>query len=402
VRRTIPLVAVLVGLLVCTSGASAARQGGHNAPTRKLEKAYKFLLTDRVGSDSGCYPAASRSASIIRRQAHLSVAVTGGYGGVRSDGRVYVLRGLSNCNRVVLSLRVGRKVFVLNSLRGPVYVLGSTQGREPQSGGRGPLRDISLISTSDSLRKSDELKRLQVICPKGTNPLGGGMTGFPPLSADGEGLYPHSYERLGVQHGFHVTATLLDPNLNGVTPRRATIQAVCARGLVPFSAPHKTVFVRRNSTNTVTASCRKGQSLFSGGFQRTNFTTPFSTPGGNYITESRAVGTNAWRVSGAAAGHDGGELTAIAYCAKDVSLPLKEVSTSVPQPGFMAATATTPQCPSGMRLIAGGFSFNGSRNAFFADGTFNPDGTWSATGYGYFGQADPLGLTAYGYCAQPA
>jgi hypothetical protein len=355
-----------------------------------------------VGSDSGCYPSASRSASIIRRKAHISAAVTGGFGGVRSDGRVYVLRGPTNCNRVVLGLRSGAKVFALNSLRGPVYVLGSRQNLEPQAGGRGPLRDISVISKSLVLRKSDELQRLQIICPKGTNPLGGGTTGFPPLSADGEGVYPHSYERLGVQHGFHVTATLLDPNLNGITPRRAVIQSVCARGLVPFSAPHKTVFVKRNSTNTVTATCRKGQNLFSGGFQRTNFTTPFSTPGGNYITESRAISDKSWRVSAAAAGHDGGELTAIAYCAKDVSLPLAEVAKSVPLPGSTAATATTPQCPAGKRLIAGGFSFNGSRNAFFADGTFNDDGTWSATGYGYFGEVDPPGLTAYGYCAQPA
>jgi hypothetical protein len=401
-KRTIPLIAALVGLLVFTSSAPAGRQGGHNAPTRKLEKAYKVLLTKRVGSKNGCYPSASRAARVIERKAHEAAAVTGGFGGVRSDGRVYVLRGLTNCNRVVLSLRTGRKVFALNSLRGPVYVLGSKQNREPQAGGAGPLRDVSLVNKTFPLRKSDEIKRLQVICPKGTNPLGGGMTGLPPPSADGEGVYPHSYERLGVQHGFHVTATLVDPGLNGVTPRRATVQAVCGRGLVPFSAPHKTVFVKRNSTNTATASCRAGQSLFSGGFQRTNFTTPFTSPGGNYITESRAVGTNAWRVSAAAAGKDGGELTAIAYCAKDESLPLTEVSTSVPQPGSTAATATTPHCPAGMRLIAGGFSFNGSRNAFFADGTFNDDGTWSATGYGYFGQADPPGLTAYGYCAQPA
>jgi hypothetical protein len=400
-RRTLPIIAVLVGLLVCTSGASAGRQGGHNAPTRKLELAFKVLNTKRVGSRNGCYPSASRSARVIERKAHEAAAVTGGFGGVRSDGRVYVLRGLTNCNRVVLSLRSGRKVFVLNSLRGPVYVLGSKQNQEPQAGGAGPLRDISVASKSFVLRKPDEIKRMQVICPKGTFPLGGGMTGFPPPSPDGEGVYPHSYERLGVQHGFHVTATLIDRS-PGTTRRRATVQAICGRGLVPFSAPHRTVFVRRNSSNTVTARCPAGQSLFSGGFQRTNFTTPFASPGGNYITESRAIGTDAWKVSAAAAGKDGGELTAIAYCARDESLPVTEVSTSVPQPGFTSATATTPQCPAGMRLIAGGFSFNGSRNAFFADGTINDDGTWSATGNGYFGQADPPGLTAYGYCAHPA
>jgi hypothetical protein len=356
-----------------------------------------------VGSDSGCYPSASRSAGIVRRKAHLSAAVTGGFGGVRSDGRVYVLRGLTNCNRVVVSLRTGSKVFVLNSLRGPVYVLGSKQNQEPQAGGAGPLRDISLISKGFGLSKPDEARRLEVICPRGTYPLGGGMGSFPSVGADGEGVYPRSYERLGVQHGFHVTASVVDPNpADGATPRQTVVQSLCARGLVPFSAPHKTVFVRRSNVNTVTASCRNGQYLFAGGFQRTNFGTPLERYGGNYITESRAISDRTWRVSAAAAGHDGGELTAIAYCARDKSLPLTEVSASVPQPGFTAATATTPKCPEGRRLIAGGFSFNGSRNALFADGTFNEDGTWSATGYGYFGQADPPGLTAYGYCAQPA
>ena len=62
---------------------------------------------------------------------------------------------------------------------------------------------------------------------------------------------------------------------------------VCGKGLVPLSSPHRTVFVRRNSTNSATASCPPGQYLFCGGFQRTNFTTPFLTYGGNYITESQ-------------------------------------------------------------------------------------------------------------------
>ena len=62
-----------------------------------------------------------------------------------------------------------------------------------------------------------------------------------------------------------------------------------------------------------------------------------------------------------------------------------------------AASATTPQCPKGSALIAGGWSFSDSHNALFADGYFTRAGTWAATGYGWFGSAN---LTAYGYCAQ--
>ena len=61
-----------------------------------------------------------------------------------------------------------------------------------------------------------------------------------------------------------------------------------------------------------------------------------------------------------------------------------------------SATATTPTCPAGRTLTAGGFSANGSQNAFFGDGSLDRNGTWSATGYGYFGPVPSF--TAYGYC----
>jgi LPXTG-motif cell wall-anchored protein len=102
-------------------------------------------------------------------------------------------------------------------------------------------------------------------------------------------------------------------------------------------------------------------------------------------------------VSGGATGENGGELTAIAYCGRDSSLPIKEVSTEVSVGEGRAASATTPSCPDGYALISGGFSFNGSHDALFADGYFTRAGTWAATGYGWFGSAN---LTAYGYCAK--
>jgi hypothetical protein len=216
----------------------------------------------------------------------------------------------------------------------------------------------------------------------------------------GEGIYPHSYERLGVQRGFHITALIIDRSPRHTTPRTATLQVICGRGLVPMSSPHRTVFVQRRSTNTAIASCPSGQYLFGGGFQRTNFTTPFRTYGGNYITESRAASPTAWRVTAAAAGWDGGELTAIAYCARDPSLPLTEVQASAPVPAAGSAIATAPPCPPGLELTSGGFSLGGSRSAFFGGGYFSEDGTWSATAFGYFGPAESL--TAYGYCLRPA
>jgi len=61
-----------------------------------------------------------------------------------------------------------------------------------------------------------------------------------------------------------------------------------------------------------------------------------------------------------------------------------------------SATATTPDCPAGKRLVTGGFSTNGSSDGFFYDGRFNSTGTWSASEFGFFGAI--ASLTAYGYC----
>src|SRR5262249_57566460 len=110
------------------------------------------------------------------------------------------------------------------------------------------------------------------------------------------GLYPHSYERLGSQRGFHVSLILFDQNKTS-TPRPGTIQVVCARGLIPANpSPHKTVFIRQGETRSATARCPRGQYLIMGGFQRTDF----GADGGNYVTESRADGPSAWKVSGSA------------------------------------------------------------------------------------------------------
>jgi hypothetical protein len=217
-----------------------------------------------------------------------------------------------------------------------------------------------------------------------------------PPGPDGEGIYPHSYERLGAQRGFHVSAVLYDASHGSTTPRKITIQAVCARGLIPQNpSSHKTVFIKPGETKSATARCPKGQQLVTGGFQRTNF----ASDGGNYVTESRAVGSNAWRVTGSAfTGTEftgGGELTAIAYCVRHRGPILTEVaSIPVSVPSGANASATAPTCPAGLTLTTIGFSL-GSRSAFYSGSSLNSDGTTTATAFGYFGDAS---LTAYGYC----
>jgi hypothetical protein len=401
--RVVCLLAAVAVLLVYPAGADAVRSGGHNPPTRKLEIAFKVAGGVRAGRKDGCYAAPRRMAALIHHWGRLEAEVARGFGSVGRQDVVYVLGPRSSCERMVFALRHRGTVFILDTAAGDVFRRGQTpnsRGADARRYGRGPLRRLSLTAKTFVLRKADRAKRLVIRCPRGSFPLGGGMTSSPPPGPDGEGVYPHSYERLGVQRGFHVTALIIDPTPHDTARRSTTLQVVCGRGLVPMSSPHRTVFVRRNSTNTAVASCPTGQYLFGGGFQRTNFTTPFRTWGGNYITESRAISPTAWQVGARSVGWDGGELTAIAYCARDPSLPLIEVQASSPIEAGQLGTATTPPCPPGSELTSGGFSFNGVESAFFADGSFNDDGTWSATGFGYFAPV-PL-LTAFGYCLRPA
>jgi hypothetical protein len=390
-------------VLCFPAAADAVRSGGHNAPTRKLEVAFKVAGGVRAGRKDGCYAEPRRMAALIHHWGHLESEVARGFGGVTRRDVVFVIAPRSSCERMVFALRDGRGVFILDTAAGDVFRRGQSpnrRGAEAARFGRGPLRQVTLTGRTFGLSKADRAKRLVIRCPTGSFPLGGGMTSDPEIAPDGEGVYPHSYERLGVQRGFHVTALIIDPTPHDTAPRSATLQLVCGRGLVPLSSPHRTVFVRRNATNTAVASCPPGQYLFGGGFQRTNFTTPFRTYGGNYITESRAVSPTAWQVSARSVGWDGGELTAIAYCARDPSLPLTQVQASAPVEVGRSGTATTPPCPPGSELTSGGFSFNGTESAFFADGSFNDDGTWSATGFGYFARVPEL--TAYGYCLRAA
>ncbi len=398
-RRALAITAVLTASLAAGSTALAQR-AGHNAPTRALEAAFKIAQFERAHSSDGCYPAPKPLAEEIQAETGRRTGVARSYGKVRRSGVIFVIERRASCDHVNLALRARGDLWILDSTAGTVGKPGGGEDntRDRAEGGKGPLRALRMVSKTIGLDKTDEVLRGEARCPGRSFPLGGGLTpSTPPLASDGEGIYPHSFERLGAQRGWHVNPVLIDPAVianptnPGTVGRRATIQVVCGKGLVASSGPRKSVFLRPGETNTVTARCPKGQVLIAGGFQRTNF----RTPGGNYVTESRADGPSAWRVSGSAFGNAGGELTAIAYCDRNKGRLLTEVSASAPVPASRSATATTPACPRGRQLTSGGFSFNGTDDALFSAGYFDRGG-WSVLGYGYFGPAPEM--TAYGYC----
>ena len=388
----ISLTAVLITSLLLSANAVAAGPG-HNLPTKRLEGAYKFALQDRRFDPAGCYAPPNELAPILTDATGRTVGVSRGPGSLRVLNRVYVLKSGTNCNRLRMALRAVGGTYVLDSNKGTIRILGRKGAATP--GFAGTLRRVSLATQTFKLNKPDTAPRLEVLCPRGTEPVGGGMSQSPGVGADGEGIYPHSYERLGAQLGFHISVVVLDPSPNQTTARDVTVQTVCGRGVEPATpTPHKTVWIRTGQHRSVTARCPKGQFLVSGGFQRTNF----RSDGGDYITESRASGPKAWTVSGSAYGPTGqGELTAIAYCAKMKKPKLTQVrSGPVPVTANAVGSTTTSACPKGKRLVAGGFSSGGSSNAFYAEGTINANNTFTSRSYGFFGPVSSL--TSYGYC----
>jgi hypothetical protein len=252
----------------------------------------------------------------------------------------------------------------------------------------GSAQALSLQTQTYRMSGTDAKQRLTVRCPgKKRLPYSGGML-TDPVGPNGEGVYPHSYERLGVQRGWHVTPVLY----GGGGARSVTLQVICGPRLGPVSSPHSTVFVGPGQTRTATANCPRGNRLLAGGFQRTNFVTR----GGNYVTESRAASDHAWQVSGSAFGSFGGELTAIAYCLKSGGPLVSEVASQVDLPLDTSTTATTPACPPGSVMVGGGFSTSPSGPALVSSAYFAGNGSWSATAFNRFGP--DATLSAHGYC----
>jgi hypothetical protein len=268
--------------------------------------------------------------------------------------------------------------------------LSAAVGSGSQVSAAGLARSAQVVERSFQLTRPDQKERLTVGCPGRSKPLGGGMNSYPPPTPGGEGVYPRSYERLGVQQGWHVSAVLFDPDHRSTEARTATLQVTCGPRLGHVTPPHRTKYVKPGQTKTAIATCPGRRHLFSGGFQRTNFTSQ----GGDYVMESRAISPKSWQVVAHAFGQFGGEITAIAYCTRSkrpLLIPV-EATTNL---GSGLGTATTPACPPGTRLTAGGFSSNGSTAVLMTNGMINADGTWSTSGFNWGSGA---ALTAYGYC----
>jgi hypothetical protein len=262
--------------------------------------------------------------------------------------------------------------------------------KNPKVRNPGPLTLATQTSTVGAL---DHRARLTVGCPGRLEPYGGGLLVNPPPGPDGEGIYPNSYERLGKQRGFHITATLIDPGGGGTTPREATLQVMCGKKIGKISDPHKVVtFERGEGPKPIVAKCPGGKSsLIGGGYQRSNGVSN----SGVVTTGSHRISRKAWKVVAHSLGGFTGEAVSIGYCVQSGKSLITEVAGSVTIPTGQAATATTIPCPPDRQLAYGGFSTPPEGGIRFMGAGFTAGATWSATG---FNSGPPATLTAYGYC----
>lgn len=264
----------------------------------------------------------------------------------------------------------------------------------PAKKGKSKLRSpgkLVVAAQGYTLDKVDDRTRMTVSCPGGKEPFGGGFLTSPAPGDDGQGVYPNSYERLGQQRGYHITAALINPNQTQVVPRNLTLQVVCGKKIGKISDPHVVAQLDAgDGPKTLVAKCPKKQSLIGGGYQRSNGVTD----AGVMTTESHRTSARTWQVVANDPGGFAGEAVSIGYCVRSKKPVVKELSRSVTVPSRATATATTPPCTGG-KLIFSGFSAPPGGSIRFLGEGFNPNGSTSASGYN---SGAPATLTAYSYC----
>jgi hypothetical protein len=292
-------------------------------------------------------------------------------------------------------MRVRRVLFAAVALliaAGGLAALGPAGAPAKKKGKVRSPGKLVVATQGFTLDKVDDRQRMTVGCPGGKEPYGGGFLTSPPPGNDGQGVYPNSYERLGQQRGYHITAALINPNGVTVVPRNLTLQVICGKKIGAIDDPHSFEQLGPgDGPKTVIAKCPKKQTLIGGGYQQTNGVTD----AGVMATESHRTSARTWQVVANDPGGFAGTAVSIGYCVRSKKSLITELSGSVTIAQRETATATTPPCPAGRQLVFSGFSAPPAGNIRFLGEGFNPNGSSSATGYN---SGAPATLTAYSYC----
>ena len=253
-------------------------------------------------------------------------------------------------------------------------------------------KGYSFTSKTFTISQPNDGTRFTVSCPGKSEPLGGGMTTGAP-DTDGEAIYPHSYERLGRQSGFHISPILYDPSPGNTQARQVKLTVLCGPKYAKVTPPHTTLDMGEDEKRPAVVRCPGKRVLIGGGYQRTNFTNQ----GGILATSNHMTNSKTWTVDGLGLGKFGGQMTAIGYCVRSKKPLLSTVQATTPVPPRSFASVTTPSCPKGRRVAFGGFKASDNGTVLPDGGNFSGAKRWKAGGYNT--SPNETGeITAYGYC----
>ena len=162
----------------------------------------------------------------------------------------------------------------------------------PRARARAAAKTVIATKTFTSTTPDQTNQRYEVYCPKGSRPLGGGISATPPVQANGQGRMPDVVRAPRPAGGL---AHHRGP------ARKASTYTGHAPGLLPQTSRATSIRARRNcvprgpgQTVTIDAQCPGKKKLISGGYLTTAVLSPPSA-GGPYgkgvgVHESRAVG----------------------------------------------------------------------------------------------------------------
>ncbi|UJA19256.1 hypothetical protein HJD18_02925 [Thermoleophilia bacterium SCSIO 60948] len=224
-------------------------------------------------------------------------------------------------------------------------------------------------------------------CPKGKAPVSGGFR----LDPDDGALMNNSLE--GVGDGKKSwTANTATFGGSG----RSTVFAYCARFAKNMAFRSDRTTLDYGESATVTATCRRGERVMSGGYAFVNSGTPFSV-----VTQSFRAGARAW--SAEAFNFVENRPTTFlvfAHCRPEGKVPaLRTVRQTEPFNDDGSPTDVAATCPRGRYALSGGYRTPGEDFTWVVNESRREgSGGWTAAAGGASGGDDEF--TVFAYCAK--
>jgi hypothetical protein len=249
----------------------------------------------------------------------------------------------------------------------------------------------------------NELSVIKGQCPKGTSVVSGGFSA-PDFFTAGSFTVRTSSVKAG-KRGWRVGGAGL-----GEIEGRMLAHAYCDTEGLALKVRKSEVSVPAGQTRTAVASCRKDESVVSGGFA----TPGFATVNGPQIAvlSSMRKGNRRWIVEGASPDDTLGgpyppsPLVAYAYCSDDAPKIAVRAKTLTVQPSDPVGYSVDARCRGGSRAIAGGFRGHLDIGPDHALGSTAVSSTRLAKGRGWHTQmlavakSGPVPLTGFAYCVK--